>query len=121
MEDMKKLYENKVELLSNELIGCLCKLDGEIEKIYTSSHIVEYKFIYEEQEVFSITNRTLWYEIKVYDHNNGIKFLRVESDNSNISDVYNIMEKKYNEQEEYGDVIEPINRMIRLVASYTNK
>lgn len=121
MGDMKKLYENKVELLSNELTACLCKLDGEIEKIYTSSYIVEYKFIYDEQEVFSIKNYTLWYQIEVYDHNGGYKVLNVNPDNSNIADVYDIMERKYEEHKEYSNLIEPINDMISILASYTNK
>lgn len=122
MEDMKKLYENKVELLSDELTACLCKLDGEIEKIGAGS-ITGYKFIYEGQEVFSIIYYNEYkYEIKVCDkYTDDCTFLNVASNNSNIAEVYNIMEKKYNEHEEYSKLIEPINSMIKLIASYTDK
>lgn len=122
MEDMKKLYENKVELLSNELTVCLCKLDGEIEKIGAGS-ITGYKFIYGGQEVFAIIYYSEYkYEIKVCDkYTDDCTFLNVASNNSNIAEVYNIMEKKYNEHEEYSKLIEPINSMIKLIASYTDK
>ena len=122
MEDMKKLYENKVKLLSNELTACLCKLDGEIEKI-GAGIIAGYTFTYEGQEVFSIMYYDSYkYKITVYDkYTNGYKILNVNPDNSNISEVYDIMERKYEEHKEYSNLIEPINDMISILASYTNK
>lgn len=121
MEDMKKLYENKVELLSNELISCLCKLDGDIEKIGAGT-IVGYKFIHEEQEVFSIFYYDKYkYKIRVCDkYTDGCIFLNVEPNNSNIAEVYKIMERKYNEQQEYSSLIEPVNDMLKILELYTN-
>lgn len=122
MEDMKKLYENKVELLSNELTACLCKLDGEIEKIGAGS-ITGYKFIYGGQEVFSIFYYNEYkYKIRVCDkYTDGCTFLNVAPNNSNICEVYNIMERKYEEHKEYSKLIEPINTMIKILDLYTNK
>lgn len=122
MEDMKKLYESKISDLSNEFTACMCKLDGSIEKIAVSS-ITGYKFIYGGQEVFAIIYYNEYkYEIKVCDkYTDDCTFLNVASNNSNIAEVYNIMEKKYNEHEEYSKLIEPINSMIKLIASYTDK
>ena len=122
MEDMKKLYENKIELLSNELTVCLCKLDGDIEKIGAGT-IAGYTFTYEGQQVFSIMYYDSYkYKITVYDkYTNGYKVLNVNPDNSNISEVYDIMERKYEEHKEYNDLIESVNTMISILASYTNK
>ena len=122
MEDMKRLYENKIELLSNDLIGCICKLDGDIEKI-GAGRIAGYTFTYEGQEVFSIMYYDSYkYKITVYDkYTNGYKVLNVNPDNSNISEVYDIMERKYEEHKEYNSLIEPVNTMISILASYTNK
>lgn len=120
MEDMKKLYENKVELLSNELISCLCKLEGDIEMI-GAGKIAGYKFVYEGQEVFSIIYYDrLKYKIKVCDkYTDGYKVLDVNPDNSNISEVYGVMERKYNEHKEYSRLIEPVNNMIKVLNLYT--
>lgn len=122
MEDMKKLYENKVELLSNELISCLWKLDEDIEKVGTGK-IAGYKVTHEGHEVFSIIYYdSLKYKIKVCDkYTDGYKILDVNPDNGNISEVYDIMKRKYEEHKEYSELIEPINNMIMILESYTNK
>ncbi len=122
MEDMKKLYESKISVLSNQLTACLCKLEGKIEKMpFTTSQIVKYSFIYKGNALFSITNNDEWYKIKVWDnYSNGFRLLKVPKDNLDIAEVYKIMERKYNEQQQYGDIIEPINSMINLLVSYMN-
>ena len=122
MEDMKKLYESKISVLSTQLTACLRKLEGKIEKMpFTTSQVVKYSFIYKGKALFSITNNDEWYKIKVWDnYSNGFRLLKVPKDNSNIANVYDIMERKYNEQKEYENLIEPINDMINLLVSYIN-
>ena len=122
MEDMKKLYESKINDLSNELTACICKLEGTIKKVpFTTPPVVKYLFIYKGKALFSITNNNEWYKIKVWDnYSNGFRLLKVPKDNLDIAEVYKIMERKYNEQQQYGDIIEPINSMINLLVSYMN-
>lgn len=122
MEDMKKLYESKINDLSNELVLCMCKLEGKIKKVdFTTTRMTKYLFIHEYRELsFSITSSENWYKVKVCDNDNCI-ILKVEKDNLDIMNVYNIMERKYEEQGEYGKSIEPINKMIAMLTSHTNK
>ena len=122
MEDMKKLYESKINDLSDELVLCMCKLEGKIEKIdFTSTRMVKYVFHPKYQELFfAITKSENWYKIKVCDNDNCI-ILKVEKDNLDITNVYNIMKRKYEEQGEYGKLIDPIHNMIAMLTSHTNK
>ena len=69
---------------------------------------------------FAITKSENWYKIKVCDDDNCI-ILKVEKDNLDITNVYNIMKRKYEEQGEYGKLIDPINNMIAMLTSHTNK
>lgn len=122
MEDMKKLYENKINVLSNQFTACLCKLEGKIEKMpFTTSQVVKYSFIYKGNALFSITNNDEWYKIKILNiYKDDFIILKVPKDNLDIAEVYKIMERKYNEQQQYGDLIEPINDTINLLVSYLN-
>lgn len=122
MEDMKKLYENKINVLSNQFTACLCKLEGKIEKMpFTTSQVVKYSFIRKGKALFSITNNDEWYKIKVLNiYKDDFIILKVPKDNLDIAEVYKIMERKYNEQQQYGDLIEPINDTINLLVSYMN-
>lgn len=122
MEDMKKLYENKINVLSNQFTACLCKLEGKIEKMpFTTPQVVKYSFIRKGKALFSITNNDEWYKIKVLNiYKDDFIILKVPKDNLDIAEVYKIMERKYNEQQQYGDLIEPINDIINLLVSYMN-
>lgn len=118
MEDIKKNYENKINDLCNELVVCLCKIDGRIEKV--ESDVPEYKFIRGEQELFSIAKDKISYYIKVYNYDHYKKdyiILGVIQDNLNVERVLQIMKNKYEDQESYSDAITKINNMINLLTS----
>lgn len=120
-DNMKKLYESKINDLSNELITCMCKLEGKIEKMpFTTPQVVKYSFIYEGKALFSIINNNEWYKIKVFDNKDCI-ILKVKKNNLDIMNVYNIMERKYEDEGEYSELIKPIDKMIETLTSHTNK
>ena len=123
MEDIKKNYENKIKDLCNELVVCLCKIDGKVEKVLLDDResITEHTFICGKQELFSITNDILSYYIKVYDYNHYkkdyIELIVMKDNHPNVERVLQIMENKYEDQESYSDAITKINNMIYLLTS----